>query len=271
MKRHTAVLIALALVLVLGLCACGEEGQSDTSPSADGAYYKTALAAVEGFNGEERRSTAVIISLTEGGESLYFAQGSFSYDRGTPLVMSGRNTQVFGGEGTTDDVYYKAGAYYYSGKGGKFYEAFDRELFLNQYICTNLGLCGEDTVSSCRSAETSAGTKYVFDSNDVSVLHPLFSETLSVYSGLRRAQTEKTAYSGGSFTCVVDSAGKLQSFKISCTVTMYDTAPYYPTGYTPSEEELKHSFELSYEVSVKGMGSEVEIDTPDTKEYTFLG
>lgn len=274
MRRIVLLFLALSLVL----CACGkDEKQAEKQANGvaegkvDSAVYDKLTAAVKGFNDENRRSTAVILSFAGHEESLYFAQGSFSYDRGDPVGMSGRNTEVFDGNGITRDVYYKAGAYYYDGNEGKFYQSFDRALFLDQYMCTNLSLCSMEAVTACRSATTSAGTKYTLSAVDSAVFDALFSETVDLYSGLKKPQTEKTAYSNGSFVCVIDENGALQSFKISCTVTMYDTAPYYPTGYIPEEKELKHSFSLEYEVSVKALGEGVEIKVPNTADYTFLG
>lgn len=267
MRRLIYTLLSLSFVL----CACGEKTPEKQSFSLDMEVYNAVAAAVEGFNSQNLRQTAVILSLTEGEESRYFNQGGYSYNRGEPVAMSGKSTEVYGGDGVSTDVYYKAGAYYYSGNAGKYYESFDKELFLKQYICTNLSFCGADKVTQLRTAQTSAGTKYVFNAVEEQVFRDLFADVLAVYSGVKKPQEEKTLYKNGAFTCVLDKNGDLADFLISCDVLVYDTPAYYPTGYIPTDEELCHSFTLSYQLNVKSMGKDVKIESPETKDFTFLG
>ena len=267
MRRLICLLLAAALLL----CACGGKTEKEKEQSIDSATYDKLLAAVEGFNGEGRRQTSVILSLTAGDESRYFTQGSFAYSRVAPVEMSGRSTEVYGGEGTSSDVYYKAGAYYYSGKEGKFYESFDRDRFLNQYLCTNISLCPQSSVTSLSTANTSVGTKYVLSAIDAQIFDTLFLEIQFLYCGAKKLQADKTEYKNGTFTCVLDENGALSSFCISCDAVVYDTPAYYPTGYTPEEDELKKSCTLSYEVYVKALGDGVIIEEPNTKDFVFLG
>lgn len=267
MKR--VVLILLTALFVL--CGCGGDGEEGASEKSTVSAEEYALIsqAVQAFNEEDRREVSVILSLTKGEENAFFTQGGYAYDRGDPIAMSGKTTQVYGDGGSTSEVFYKAGAYYYSGKDGKFYESFDRQLFLEQYLCTNITLCPMESVSGYRKAETSAGTKYVLNGVEEKFFKLLFDESLFYYSGLKKPIEEKTEYTDGEFTVVTDGEGDLVSFSVKCKAVLYDTAPYYPTGYT--EGEQKHVLELSYELSVKALGDKVEIVVPDTKEYTFLG
>ncbi len=262
-------LICLLLILSAALWGCS--GDDTEAPSVDGDTYGLIADAVERYNQTPRRKTTALISFTDGEESKYFTQGTFAYDRSEPIGMSGRTTEVHRGNGVSSDVYYKAGAYYYSGEGGKFYESFDRQLFLDQYLCANLSLCTKEDVTGFRTAVTDAGTKYVLTANDTRLFNKLFGETVALYSGLRKLQTEKTRYTNGQFICVVDAKGMVKSYSVSCDVVLYDTPGYYPTGYTPDGATLRHTFSLSYEVSVKAMGDAVEIEVPKTEEYTFLG
>ncbi|MBE6678152.1 MAG: hypothetical protein E7597_05095 [Ruminococcaceae bacterium] len=268
MRRTVCLLTALCFLL----CACGgKEDKAAQSFTLDQDTYNTLSAAVEGFNSQDLRQTAVIIGLTQGDESRYFNQGTYAYSRKEPVAMSGKSTEVYGGDGISVDVYYKAGAYYYSGKAGKFYESFDKEQFLKQYLCTNISLPAENKVSGLRTAQTSAGTKYVLTAVDEDVFNALFGDILLTYSGVKKPQRDKTKYTDGSFTCVLDGEGKLAALSISCKVSLYDSPAYYPTGYVPTEAELCHSFELSYELNVKATGKDVEIESPTTKDFTFLG
>ncbi len=269
MMRRAIYLLAALCFLLSG---CGDKtDKQEESFALDENTYKLLSSAVEAFNSQELRQTAVIIGLTEGDESRYFNQGTYAYSRKEPVAMSGKSTEVYGGEGISVDVYYKAGAYYYSGKAGKYYESFDKEQFLKQYICTNLSFCTADKVSGLRRAETVAGTKYVLTAVDEDIFNALFGDVLLNYSGLKKLQRDKTEYTEGSFTCVLDEEGKLAAFSISCKVSLYDSPAYYPTGYVPTDTELSRSFELSYELNVKAMGEDVEIESPITKDFTFLG
>ena len=265
-------LTALTLVLVLLLCGCGgDKEQKKEAFTLDSDVYSALAAAVEDFNSQDLRQTSVIISFTKGEESKYFNQGTYAYRRAEPVAMSGKSTEVYGGKGTSVDVFYKAGAYYYSGKAGKFYESFDKELFLKQYLCANLSLCGADKVKGLRTATTSAGTKYELTAIDDDAFTALFGDVFVNYSGIRKLQRDKTEYTEGTVTCVLDKAGKLKVFSIKCKVKLYDSPAYYPTGYVQTEEELCHSYSASYELNVNALGDGVEIVSPTTKDDTFLG
>lgn len=257
---------ALVLALLIALAACGAETKAelpDLNPIAK---------AVEGFNGEDTRAVSFVLNISEEGkeESVFFSQGNASYRVSAPVAMSGRMTQIYKGAGTTADIYYKAGAYYRSDEESKYYLVMDRESFLKQFMCTDLPVVTADKVSTARVAETGAGTKYSLAAEiDRETLTNIFGDSLYSACSLKKPQRDKTAFDKIACDYVIGKNGGLISFKLTATAMVYDTPPYYPNYQVPSQE-LMRSFDLSYEISVKGFGAEVEIVVPNTDDFVFL-
>lgn len=276
MKR----LAVLIMALILCLAACGgpeDKGEgaaqvdSATTFKEGGKEHFAINQGINAFNSADRRSTTVRVNIKDKEQSLFFIDGSYSYTRATPIGMSGKTTQVIRGQGDTMDVYYKAGAYYRSSELGKYYSSMDKALFLDEYLCRQLPTCTIKHSAKGSTAHTLNGTKYTVDFLDKDFCGSVFGESLSLYSGVRLVAEDKTTYKNGKAVYVIDENGALKSFVFTCTVSLVDTAPYYPTGYTPTVEELTTTLELSYELLVRATGHSVEIQVPKTEEYTFLG
>lgn len=277
MKRFVIII----LTLLMCLCGCGEKTadsgdalsreESGMTMEPDSEEYETICNAVDGFNNTDRRSTVVRLSVGEGDTTLFFTEGTYSYDRAHPVVMSGKTTQLINGTADTMDVYYKAGAYYRDSKTGKYYASMEKDGFLQQHLCVNLPICDVVGATKVIVSETAVGTKYDFDYVDVDFCDLVFDESFQLYSGLHSYVEEKTVYENGCFSYVIGDDGSLKSFSLSCQAVLYDTPGYYPTGYTPTEDELKKVLDIRYEVSVKDLGDAVEIKSPNTDDYYFLG
>ncbi len=256
--------LMLALLLLLGSCGGADRGEAaDISP---------VTKAVEAFNGEDVRSTAFALNVSEKGkeESVFFSQGTVNYRRNAPVAMSGRMTQIYKGSATTADIYYKAGAYYRSDKDNKYYLVMERDSFLKQFMCSNLPAVTADKANSVRTAETAAGTKYSLVTElDRDTLTDLFGDSLYSACSLKKPQKDKTAFGKAELSCVVGEDGSLHSLKLTTTATVYDTPPYYP-NYSVEEKSLTRSFDLSYEISVKALGDGIEIVVPKTEDFVFL-
>ena len=265
-------LIYLTLALCLLLSACGgEDGESLDVAFVDEAELDAVMAGVERFNSASRRRVVCSLSINEGEDSRYFTQGTFSYCTDKPVGMSGAITQVLDGKAVTQDVFYKAGAYYYGTKEGKYYAIMDSSVVTDSFYCRPLPTVTAESVVSFRTADSSLGKKYVYETDNCDFLSSLFDEALSEYSGVKKAIAEKTVYTNGELSYVVSDDGNLAAFTASCTVTMVDTPAYYPTGFVKSEAELSHSFTAKLELTVKAVGDKVYVILPDTKDYIFLG
>lgn len=266
MRLRILCLFALCFAL---LCGCTKA--EDAAPLPDLTPVTNAVAE---FNGADPRHTAFTLNVSEAGkgkeESLFFTQGTASYRKGAPVAMSGRMTQIQKGAGSSANVYYKAGAYYRDSGEGKYYLIMDRAAFLKQFICTDALLFVEGDVTSVRTATTGAGTKYTLSLGaDTAALNGIFADTLFNNCGLRKAQRDKVYYDKVQYTYVVNAEGKLASFAVNAAVTVYDTPAYYP-NYSVDEESLKHSFDISFELTVKATGNSVEIEVPKTEDYVFI-
>lgn len=275
MKRFLLILTALCLLM----CACGtEEGSArdesksaEKALSADSDEYKAVTAAVNGFNATARRCTVVRLQISHNDETLFFTEGTYSYNKEYPVAMSGKTTQIFGGDAETVGVFYKAGAYYRDSGEGKYYSSMERDAFLEEYLCIDPPLFKLGDSATVTVAETVAGTKYCFDGVDTAFCATVFDESFGLYCGLRSVAEEKTQYQNGKLSYTVGADGALKGFSISCQAILWDTPGYYPTGYTPTEAELTKTLDISYEFSVKATGDAVDISAPNTDEYTFLG
>lgn len=259
-------LAACLLAVLFALSACGGEAPKELPD------LEPVKNAVSGFNEETLRSVSFLLNLTESGkeESKFFSQGNASYRTVYPVAMSGRMTQIYKGAGTTADIFYKAGAYYRSDNSSKYYVVMDKETLLGQFICANAPLLDESKVTGAKTATTGAGTKYTLDvETDAELLNTLFGETLYSSSGLKKPQRSKTSYKNAQYTYVIGSDGTLKSFKLTASVTLYETPAYYP-NYQVSEKSLMHSFDISYELTVVKTGNGVEILVPKTEDYVFL-
>lgn len=262
-KRLLCIAVCITALLI---CACGEDaGEKDI------ALNGTVKAAVAAYNGQSAVSFAYAFDMKEHGadKSLMFTQGTVSYRNEDKLSLSGRVTQVSYGEGTTFDVYYKAGAYYWDSGSGKFYLGMDKSEMLNAFFCVPAAMPEEGELCGFRCAQTGGGTKYVYSANTTTALY-LFETNMYGYCGLRKPVREKTEFSETEYSYIVDENGALKGFKVSTQVTLYDTAPYYPS-YSVPESDLKHSFDISLEITVKAVGDGVTVEVPNTSEYVFLG
>jgi len=259
-------LTALMLALLMVLTACGTKEKTELPD------LTPVTKAVEGFNGEDTRQVAFLLNVREAGkeESVFFSQGNAAYRVSAPVAMSGRMTQIYKGAGTTADIYYKAGAYYRSDEKSKYYLAMEKADFLKQFICTDLPLPETDKVKRGKTAETGAGTKYSLVTElDREALVGIFAESLYSACSLKKPQRDKTVFKNVACDYVVSKDGALVSFKLTATATVYDTPAYYP-NYQVDEKNLTRSFDLSYEISVKGFGDKVEIEVPKTEDFVFL-
>lgn len=259
-------LLCLALCL-LALSACSNGGDGGGQSLSVDAEVKS---AVEAYNGEEAFCIAFAFDLKKQGdeESLVFTQGTISCRTDGALALSGRVTQVENGEGITYDVFYKAGAYYRSGKAGKFYMAMDGGDMLSSFFCTDVPVPGDGDVSAARTAQTD-GVKYVYTAGGLPALS-IVEASLYGYCGLRKPVREKTRCDEAEYSYVLDGDGALSSFKVSASATLFETAPYYPS-YAVPESELTCGFQFSLDITVKARGGDVTVETPDTSEYVFLG
>lgn len=257
--------IAVCLITVLA-SACGGD-----TPKESFVLDDTLKQAVAAYNELNTLSLAFAFDMKKQGaeESLLFTQGTVSYKNDSALALSGRVTQVKNGKGVTSDIFYKAGAYYSDNGTGKYYLIMDKDEMLKTFFCVDVPLPDEALINGFRKAQTSGGTKYVYTAEKANALY-MFETNLYGYSGLRKPVRDKTAFSAAEYSYVVDDKGQLKSFKISTTVTLYDTAPYYPS-YTVPQSELMHSFNISLELTVKASGNAVVVETPNTKDYVFLG
>ncbi len=261
MKRLAALI--LPLCLLFSACAETPERIADED-------IESARSAVAAFNAETRRDTVFRFSVSKSGEEdvMFFTAGNAAVQKEAPIAMSGRITQIEGGAAVTGDMYYKAGAYYYD-NGGKYYMIMDRESFLRQFFCADVPFPDSESLDSLRKAESSGGMKYEFEGDsDAESFASMFAEDLYKVVGLRRVDRDKTVYGAASYSYVVND-GALTAVKIGFEVTVYDTAAYYP-NYTPTEDELKHCFYVNFELSVTATGSDVNIITPNTEDYTFI-
>ncbi len=261
-KRIICVLFCFAMLLS---AACvGDEKQGYTVDST----LKTAVAA---YNETAVLSTAFAFDLkkTAADESLMFTQGTLNYSYADKLGLSGRITQVKGGNGTTSDVYYKAGAYYSDNGTGKYYMVMEESELLDTYFCGDIPVPKDEELTGFRKAQTGGGTKYVYTASKSDHLY-LFGEVLYSSCGLRKPVRSKTECGKTEYSYVVDEDAKLKSFKITTTVTLVDTAPYYPS-YSVPQSELTASFDISLEINVKATGDAVKIEVPETKDFVFLG
>lgn len=270
-KRRLICLLACATLL---LCGCGGKDK-DSTQAQDIPDLLPVTAAVNMYNSEELRYASAVLNMTaaedgENAESCFFSQGSYSYRTTYPVAMSGRMTQIYKGVGNTADVYYKAGAYYRSSTDSKYYLIMEKETLLAQFICMNVPVLKAEDVKGGSTAETGGGTKYTLTATvDATLLGQIFGDTLYTASGLKKAVRSKTAFSDVEYTYVVSDKGKLTSFKLTATATLYETAPYYPNYSTP-DEELMHSYNLSLELSSLKTGDTVKIESPKTEDYVFL-
>lgn len=268
MRRFIYLLLALLAVLT----ACGStEGEDSALPSVDKVGLAALMEGVEDYNATLKRRVVCSLSVKEGEDSRYFTQGTFSYDRGTPLGMSGALTQVLEGEAVTEEVYYKAGAYYYSNQGGKYYAVMDGTVVTDSFYCRAVPLIRAEDVVSYRTADSSLGKKHVYGVKDCTFLESLFAEALAEHSGVKRAMKDRTVYEQGELSYIVDEEGRLAAFTASCRAIMVDEPAYYPTGYRRDESERTHGFDLKLELTVKATGDKVYVVLPDTKDYVFLG
>jgi len=262
------ILCLLALCFAL-LCGCTEAETSAPLPD-----LSPVTNAVAEFNSADPRYTAFTLNVSEAGkgkeESLFFTQGTASYRKGAPVAMSGRMTQIQKGVGSSANMYYKAGAYYRDSGESKYYLIMDRDAFLKQFICTDVLLFAEGEVTSAHTATTGAGTKYTLSLGaDTAALNGIFGDTLFNNCGLRKARRDKVVYDKVQYTYVVSTEGKLVSFAVNASATLYDTPAYYP-NYSVDEESLKHSFDISFELTVKATGNSVVIEVPKTEDFVFI-
>lgn len=255
------------LFLLLLLSACGEQKPVKESFSVDSALRQAVLA----HNEKTTLSTAFAFDMAKQGEeqSLVFTQGTLSYKVEKKTALSGRVTQVSGGNGVTSNVYYKAGAYYNDNGSSKYYVVMDKDEVLKTLFCVPLPVPEDADISAFRKAQTSGGTKYVYTAKAKSA-EKLFESNLYGYCGMRKPVREETKYHDAEFCYVVDGNGALKSFKVSVSVTLRDTAPYYPNYQVPISQ-LEKSFDLSFELTVKGEGADVVIEEPKVSDFTFLG
>ncbi len=260
-KRLFCLFLCLSL---LPLSACGGEGGQSYTLSGD------VRTAVQAYNAADTRLCAFAFDMREEGadEPLVFIQGSAAYKCSSPVALSGRVTQVKDGEGTTSDIYYKAGAYYSAGSGGSYYIPMDSADMLSAYFCLPVPLPDEAGITGLRTAETD-GKKYVYTASAAEAL-PSLADNLYGFCALRKPAREKTECREAEYSYVIASDGSLQGFKVTASFTLHDTAPYYP-AYSVPESALAKSFSISLEITVKQLGGSVQIYSPDTSEFTFLG
>ena len=273
-KIHASRLVCLLLIpLCLVLSACGGDGKDgqDTGSENSVPVDEAVKSAVLEYNKSDLRSTGFAFGITKEKEEgqLAFLQGTVSYRTGSHPVFSGRVTEVKNGKGSTADVYYKAGAYYRDSGEGKFYTLMDSDEAFGAFFCVDAFL-PEGNADGFRTAQTLDGTKYVYTAGCTPEVIKLTEQAFYGRCGLKKPRRDRTEYGAAEYSYIIGPDGKLENFGISFDVSLLDTAPYYP-AYSVPDEELTQNFSLTLEINCRSAGDSVVVETPDIKEYIFLG